>query len=210
MDKQVSILIVDDNEKFVNTTKRELSVDNRLFLLGHAKCKESAIKMSCELNPDVVIMDINLINNKDREGIPTAKEIRFKTCSKIVFLTSSDDDETMRLAHMAFPSAYVQKSQLSDTMNLLAETVYNAAIFDTPDKRNIKLLIENKLAPAEVYALNCIISNDRSELIKLNIDRQKPSLYKKLGLGDREIDMAKYKTIHKNKAELVRHIYNNW
>jgi two-component system invasion response regulator UvrY len=60
MDKQVTVMIADDNVFFRETLRFVLSVLNTIILLPEAKNGEEAIVLAAELSPDIIIMDINM------------------------------------------------------------------------------------------------------------------------------------------------------
>ena len=54
----VSVAVVDDNEKIVQTICDELSKDNGIKVVGKAKNGEEAYDVIRKNNPDVVILDL--------------------------------------------------------------------------------------------------------------------------------------------------------
>jgi DNA-binding NarL/FixJ family response regulator len=60
MDRQVTVMIADDNVFFRETLRFVLSVLNTITLLPEAKNGEEAIALAAELCPDIIMMDINM------------------------------------------------------------------------------------------------------------------------------------------------------
>jgi two-component system invasion response regulator UvrY len=60
MDKQVTVMIADDNVFFRETLRFVLSVLDAITLLPEARNGEEAIALAEELCPDIIIMDINM------------------------------------------------------------------------------------------------------------------------------------------------------
>ncbi|MCW3119995.1 MAG: two component transcriptional regulator, LuxR family [Chitinophagaceae bacterium] len=60
MEKQVTIMIADDNNFFRESLRLILSDLEMFILIGEAKNGEEAIALSDELSPDIIIMDINM------------------------------------------------------------------------------------------------------------------------------------------------------
>ena len=194
MDEKVKVLLVDDENDFAYLIKDEITRDSRLYYLGHASCKASGIKMSCELKPDIVVMDLYLTGSYN-DGIELAKEIRINTDAKIIFLTGFENPDIMHEANKkAFASGYVFKSQ----MNHITDTIYDAAIKCTPHKLEIQESIRKELTSTEVLILDSIIDGNRSVLnysALKTITNHKTNIFKKLGL--------------KNEKELL-HVFKNW
>jgi len=194
MDKRVKVILVDDDYDFAYLVRDEITRDSRLSYLGHASSKETGIEMSCNLMPDIVIMDLYLVGSC-YDGIEAAKEIRIKTDAKILFLTGLVDQHIMFEANKkAFSSGYVFKTQ----MNHLADTIYDAATKDTPHKLEIQESVRKELTPTEMLILNSLIEGNDNVLSYAalkTITNHKTKIYKKLGL--------------KSVKELL-HVFNNW
>jgi PAS domain S-box-containing protein len=88
--------------------------DIRLTLeeMGYVVCAavfsgEAAIEKTAELDPDLVLMDINLKRGMD--GVEAADQIRARFDVPVVYLTSYADDETLHRAKVAAPFGYLMK-----------------------------------------------------------------------------------------------------
>jgi DNA-binding NarL/FixJ family response regulator len=194
MDKKVKVLLVDDENDFVYLVRDEIKRDLRLLFLGYASCKANAIEMSCDLKPDIVVMDLFLASSY-YDGIEAAKEIRIKTDAKILFLTALTNPDIMFMANKkAFASGFVFKHQ----MNHIADTIFDAATKDTPHKLEIRDSVQKILTPAEIFILNCIIEGNCDKLnytASKTVSNHKTKIYKKLEL--------------KGEKELL-HVFTNW
>ena len=194
MDNKIRVLLVDDNTIFASTLKEMFAPDKRLDYLGHASCRTSGIEMSCQMNPDIVLMDLNL-SGTALDGIETAKEIRIKTGIRILLLTAYEKkDIILDASKRAFASGYIFKSHFKT----LADIIYETATSNTPAKEFIRELILQVLTPAERAIFDGLIEGDEyrySHAEPSTIEKQKTSIYKKLRL--------------KNKHELQK-VFVNW
>jgi len=100
------ILIVEDE------TIVALDLEGRLLTLGYdvvdtITTGERAIERAEELEPDLVLMDINLAGELD--GIQAAKVIRKRYKVPVIFLTACIDDGTLQRAKVTEPFAYIIK-----------------------------------------------------------------------------------------------------
>jgi DNA-binding NarL/FixJ family response regulator len=82
------VLIVDDDEVFGKSLESRLRDDDRIAVVGRATRGTDALRMTRELQPDVVLMDIAMPR---MDGLTAARRLR-KTCPsvRVVMLTGSD------------------------------------------------------------------------------------------------------------------------
>jgi DNA-binding NarL/FixJ family response regulator len=100
------ILIVDDH-KLARTTVRELLHWHEFEICGEAASGEEAVEKVKELQPGIVLLDINM---PEKNGIQTAYEIRqIAPSAKIVFLTVHKSPEFAKATH-ALGDGFVSKS----------------------------------------------------------------------------------------------------
>jgi two-component system, NarL family, invasion response regulator UvrY len=113
---QVKVLVVDDQAPFRGAAKRVVGMTPGFEVVGEAMSGEEAVEMSAELQPDLVLMDINLpgIN-----GIEAVRRIQAARPETLAFLLSTyaqgdlpDDAKTCGAV------AYIHKEQFAP--NLLA------------------------------------------------------------------------------------------
>jgi DNA-binding NarL/FixJ family response regulator len=84
-----SVLIVDDHAGFRLSARRILEVDG-YEIVGEAGNGRSAIEAARRLEPDIVLLDVNL---PDLDGFEVAREIAKEPGAPAIVLTSSHDRE---------------------------------------------------------------------------------------------------------------------
>jgi len=107
MDNKTKILIVEDK------TLISLSLKMEIEELGHevtntVTCFEDALKSVEENEPDIILMDIDLGENK-KDGIETAIAIKELKDIAIIYTTAFSDDITVQRAIATQPHAYLNK-----------------------------------------------------------------------------------------------------
>ena len=87
MDKQVKILVVDDEERIRRLLKMYLEREN--YIIDEADNGDDALKKALENDYDVILLDLML---PGRDGIEVCKEIREKKATPIIMLTAKGEE----------------------------------------------------------------------------------------------------------------------
>jgi CheY-like chemotaxis protein len=103
---QATILIVEDEALLA------MCLQEDLYALGYnvpawVDSGEAAIRITGELHPNLVLMDIKLKGTMD--GIAAAAQIRLLCKTQVIFMTAYEDEETMRHAKTTDPAGYLIK-----------------------------------------------------------------------------------------------------
>jgi DNA-binding NarL/FixJ family response regulator len=111
MDK-IKVLIVDDHPFFREGLRNILSTTSDLQVVGEAKDGEEALQAAQSLQPDVIVMDINI---PVLNGMQATRRIKSAHPDiKIIMLTAYDDDEQIYHAIRNGASAYYPKDVAPD------------------------------------------------------------------------------------------------
>jgi CheY-like chemotaxis protein len=106
MAKIPRILIVEDDEIIANLIG--LMLEKKGYIVaGKTGSGEESIKIAAELDPDLILMDINLSGQMD--GITAARYIFHLFHYPILFLTAMCDDDLLERAKNAQPYGYLIK-----------------------------------------------------------------------------------------------------
>ncbi len=112
---RIRILVVDDHEVVRIGLQSVLRLARGLEIVGEAASKADALAQVRSLTPDLVLMDIRL---PDGSGVDACREIRaVSPQTRILFLTSYTDDETVLAAILSGAHGYILKE--IDTKSLL-------------------------------------------------------------------------------------------
>jgi len=108
------VLIVDDIAETRETIRKLLQFESDIDVVGAAKSGREGIQLAQELDPDVVLMDINM---PDLDGIATTEEIRKKSPHiQIVILSVQGDQNYMRRAMLAGARDFLTKPPMGDEL----------------------------------------------------------------------------------------------
>jgi two-component system, NarL family, response regulator DevR len=106
-DQPIRVLLVDDHEVVRQGIRALLLAAGGIVIAGEAGGVREAIEIAESSRPDVVVMDVRLV---DGSGIEATREIRAaRPQTQVIMLTSFADDEALFASIMAGASGYVLK-----------------------------------------------------------------------------------------------------
>jgi DNA-binding NarL/FixJ family response regulator len=162
---KVQILLVDDHTVLRDGIRALLEKESDMAVAGEAEDGRTAVRLACQLKPDVVLMDIAmpLLN-----GLEATRQI-IHDCPqvKVLILTMHDNEEYIRLALANGAMGYILKDapahELLEAIRAVhrGETVLSPAI--------TRLVIENYLRWGEFQKNRSIdgLSPRESEVLQL-------------------------------------------
>ncbi|MCX6943630.1 MAG: response regulator [Opitutales bacterium] len=112
------ILIVED-EVVVAMDLRQQVLALGYEPVGETRMGEEAILLAGQLQPDLVLMDINLAGEMD--GIAAAEVIRSRFSIPVVFLTASTTDSFVSRAKLVAPLGFIYKPFQERELSLVIE-----------------------------------------------------------------------------------------
>lgn len=105
-----SVLIVDDHPSFRASARRMLEA-NGYSVVGEAADGEAAIAAASELDPDLILLDVQL---PDLDGFAVAERIAARADAPAIVLTSSHELSDFRQAVAESPArGFIAKCDLS-------------------------------------------------------------------------------------------------
>lgn len=114
MADRIRVLIVDDNDETRDGTRRLLEYEDDIEVVDYAENGLVAIEKVRELNPDVVLMDINM---PVMDGLTATQRLRAEfPRTQIVIVTVQDDAHYMRQALRAGVADFVAKPVGADDL----------------------------------------------------------------------------------------------
>lgn len=108
------VLIVDDIAETRENVRKLLQFESDVEVVGTARSGKEGIQLAHELDPDVVLMDINM---PDIDGITATEEIRQKAPHiQVVILSVQGDQNYMRRAMLAGARDFLTKPPMGDEL----------------------------------------------------------------------------------------------
>lgn len=124
MASEIKILLVDDIAEVRENVKKLLAFEQDFEVVGSAGRGREGIKLAKELQPDIIIMDINM---PDIDGIAATQEVkRFLPATGVIMMSVNSDRDYMRRAMTAGASDFLTKPANMDDLYSTIRSVYQA------------------------------------------------------------------------------------
>lgn len=125
----VKILLVDDHTLLRQGLRKLLELEPWLMVVGEAGTGEEALEKARDLNPDVVLLDINMPGMNGVEATSLLK--REQPNIRVIILTIHKDDEYIFEAIKAGASGYILKDvETQELVKAIRKTVEGDSIID--------------------------------------------------------------------------------
>lgn len=135
---RIRIVIVDDHTLFRDGLATILSAENDFEVVGQGGSAADAIRLARDLLPEIILLDIDMPGS----GITAAREIA-NDCpvTKIVMLTSSEDDDHLIAALKTGSRAYILKGVPARELLRILRSVQSGETY-VPSTLAASLLVE--------------------------------------------------------------------
>ncbi|MEH1791130.1 MULTISPECIES: response regulator [unclassified Nostoc] len=118
----IKVLLVDDQSLIRQGLRALLELEPDLEIVGEAENGEQAINLVAEFQPDVVLLDIRM---PIMDGVAATQEIQKRFAkTKILVLTTFDDDEYVSAALQNGAMGYLLKDTPSEELAVAIRAVY--------------------------------------------------------------------------------------
>ena len=127
MSKKIKILIADDHPVFRFGLRALLEAEEDFVVAGEAKTGNEAVKLTAELDPQVILMDINM---PEMNGIEATKHITSQSRHGAVLILTMFDDDSVFSAMRAGARGYLLKgAEGEETLNAIRTVAGGGVIF---------------------------------------------------------------------------------
>jgi DNA-binding NarL/FixJ family response regulator len=200
MKPEVSVLIVDDHPLLRHGLRDVVARSSRFKVVGEASSGEDALKQIADLNPRIVILDIDMPGLNGLETIRAIRELSFPV--RVMILTMYKEEDMFNAAMDLGAKAYVLKENAATDVVAalekvdLGETFISPMMFEAGQRRSdrVRDLLLSKpqiesLTPAERRILKLIgedlTSKEIASRLKLSVrtvDNHRQHICDKLNL----------------------------
>jgi DNA-binding NarL/FixJ family response regulator len=204
----ISILIADDHKLIRETWTFILNRDSRFKVVGSCSNSEEAVKMSEELQPEIVLMDINMA---PFSGIEATRRIREASPnSRIIGVTMHTQPTYAKKMLQLGASGYVTK-------NSSKEEMFNAILEVSKGNKFIceeikELLSEAQDDTAAVSAINTLTEREMDVINLIKQGSSSKDISLKLDISIKTVEVHRHNILKKlklkNAASLI-HFMNS-
>jgi len=207
MIKKIKILLADDHSILREGLKIAFKTDSGIEVVGEAGNGVQAIALIKELNPDVVILDIDM---PEMNGLEAIEEIKKIDCSiKIIILTMHDTEKYLIDAMNKGVNGYLIKStgleELVDTVKSVAaghdvfgKETSKLLLSKINSRKNDKLFLTNREKEILKYLVQGLTTPEIAEKLFIShftVSNHRKNILQKLGI--------------KSTAKLIRYAIEN-
>lgn len=149
---KIKVLIVDDHSLVRQGLSQILSLEPDLDVVGEAKDGEECLQKTKELNPDVILLDINMPNVNGIKALRKLKDMNQDT--KVIILTFHEEIEYLFETFNLGANGYIVKDAESDVLVQGIREVYNGVSYIYPtmaegDANQLNLLRKGEVGGTE-------------------------------------------------------------
>ena len=184
MSEPIRVFIADDHQLVRQGLEALLSAKPGVEVIGQAKNGVEAVELALSLNPDIILMDLQM---PEKDGIEATREIKEKNAdARILIITSFAEDENVYRAIKAGALGFLLKDSSPDELLQAINDVYNGRMSLHP---NIAMkLIEELNQPTEQQVTEEPLTEREVEVLKLVAKgRSNQEIAEKLVVSERTI-----------------------
>lgn len=186
MSEGIRILVADDNAQFRAGLRALLDATPETELAGEAATGHEAVHLADQLQPDVVLMDIQM---PDLDGIEATRRITAGSPHiGVLMLTMSDDDDSVFQAMRAGARGYLLKGALRAEILRAINSVYSGeAIFGPSLARRLVQFFAVPRTDPLAAAFPHLTDRERAVLDLIAGHRTNAEIAQKLGVSSKTV-----------------------
>ena len=184
----ITIFMVDDHQIFRDGLRLLIDSADDMTLLGEAASGEEALQKLATLQPDLILMDIQL---PGENGIDVTRQIKQRyPDSTVLMLTMFEDDQSVFAAMRAGAIGYVLKGiQHQAMLQTLRIAAAGGAVFSPSIARQMMRWFEQQpnQHSSPTVELPALTQRERAVLVLLANGDDNPTIAEKLTLTDKSV-----------------------
>lgn len=190
----ISVLIVEDQEVLRIGLKLTLQYMGNMHVVGEAFDGPTAVQKAIELQPQVVLMDIGL---PGFDGIEATRRIKSQVATRVMILTSHQEDKSIFSALQAGADGYCLKDISSAKLATAIESVAGGAAWLDDDIAR-RVLHSAKTGDAKATADHLALSDKEFQVLGLLLEgASSDEIASMIGLESNQVQNYLKKVIQK-------------
>jgi DNA-binding NarL/FixJ family response regulator len=159
---RITVFIADDHELVRYALRNLLEGEDGFEVVGEAEDGEDAVAGVCELNPDVLLLDLRMPN---MGGIEVCRELKDRECeTRVLVLTSFDDDDEVFGVLAVGACGYILKDTRPESVVQAIRSVADGkAVFDSKIADRVISGPQDEVEPPE----RDLLSDREMEVLRL-------------------------------------------
>lgn len=191
--QKIKILIVDDHPVVRRGLQTCLSRQDRLKIVGEASDGDEAIRMTKDLSPDIVMMDISM---PGKSGLAVTELLRKEAPRvKVLVLSMHNNREYVFRIIQAGAHGYVSKGASPDELVRAIEAVYDGQPFFSPEIARAAL--SQLVGGGSKEPLARLTEREQEVLAMIADGKSNKEIASKLGIGVRTIETHRERIMRK-------------
>jgi two-component system, NarL family, response regulator NreC len=200
----IRILLADDHKIIRDGLKSLLGKQHDMEVIGEAEDGRTAVAMSREMTPNIVVMDIAM---PDLNGVEATRQImEIDPGMKVVALSMQSDGPVVRRMFQAGASGYLLKDCAFDELVKAIRTVLSGRMYLSPDIQNV---VVRTLSSPEPTMASPLTAKEREVLQLIAEGKSTKEVAAILSVSVKTIDTHRQHIMDKldihNIAELTRY-----
>lgn len=192
----IRIVIAEDQSMLLGALGALLDLEEDMEVVGKAKNGEEALKLVNQLQPDIVIMDIEM---PVKSGLEAAEELIGQPC-KVIILTTFARAGYFERARKAHVSGYLLKDSPSEDLANSIRVIMDGRRVYAPELVDLAYAEENPLTKREMDVIKLIAEGrstneiaDELELTNGTVRNYISVILDKLDVGNRIEAISRFK-----------------
>jgi DNA-binding NarL/FixJ family response regulator len=137
----IRVLVADDHPTFVRAVSMLLDADPAITVVGGAGDGDEAVRLALELQPDVVLMDVNMPGTNGIDA--TAQILQATPHVAVIVLTMFDDDDSVAAAIRNGARGYLLKGARQGELRRAVQCAHDGqAVFGPEVIRKLSALVD--------------------------------------------------------------------
>ncbi len=182
MTERIRILVADDHPLFLDGLVATLSADDELEVVASAGDAEAAVRAATEQRPDIALLDVAMPGG----GLVAAARITgVSPATRVVMLTSSENEDDLMAAMNAGAKGYVLKGIAGRALGAILKSIHGGDVYVPPGLAYAMIAGLNR--PRSQDPLDSLTRREREVLDLVGAGLSNAEIGGRLGLAEKTV-----------------------